>query len=41
MYDIIKWITINIFGEASMLIGLIVMAGLIAQKKALHVEIKT
>ncbi len=36
MYDIIKWITVNIFGEASMLIGLIVMAGLIAQKKALQ-----
>lgn len=33
MFDIINWITINIFGEASILIGLIVMLGLVLQKK--------
>ncbi|CAH0535256.1 Ascorbate-specific PTS system EIIC component [Vibrio stylophorae] len=34
MYDVIQWVTINIFGEASILIGLIVMLGLVLQKKA-------
>lgn len=35
MYDIIKWVTVNIFGEASILIGSIVMLGLVLQKKML------
>ncbi|MEL3925751.1 PTS ascorbate transporter subunit IIC [Aeromonas enteropelogenes] len=34
MFDIIKWITVNIFGEASILIGLIVMMGLLLQNKS-------
>ncbi|UJF17778.1 PTS ascorbate transporter subunit IIC [Vibrio sp. SS-MA-C1-2] len=34
MLDIIKWITVNIFGEASILIGLIVCLGLVLQKKS-------
>ncbi|AOW84538.1 PTS ascorbate transporter subunit IIC [Vibrio mimicus] len=33
MFDVIRWITINIFGEASVLIGLIVMMGLLLQRK--------
>ena len=32
---ILRWITINIFGEASILIGLIVLLGLVLQKKSL------
>lgn len=33
--DVLHWITINIFGEASILIGLIVLLGLVLQKKPL------
>lgn len=29
---VLRWITINIFGEASILIGLIVLLGLVLQK---------
>ena len=32
---VLRWITINIFGEASILIGLIVLLGLVLQKKSL------
>lgn len=31
--DVLHWITVNIFGEASILIGLIVLLGLVLQKK--------
>ncbi len=34
MIDVISWITTNIFGEASILIGIIVMMGLVLQKKS-------
>lgn len=33
IYNVLKWMAVNIFGEASILIGLIVFLGLILQKK--------
>ncbi len=34
MLEVVQWITVNIFGEASILIGLIVLMGLLLQKKS-------